>query len=125
MIDHTDDRAAVLERILTLMRAGAHTDAGMERALSLAPRTVSNWRRGVSHSYMDRLPDVAAYLRVPQNVLTGDAATADLAAEEATLLAVYREAAALSPARRKALLDALCRVIRLATATDARSPKER
>ena len=58
-----DQRDLILEKILTLLSEERCPDTELERALGLSAKTVSNWRRGISHSYMRRLPEIAAWLR--------------------------------------------------------------
>ena len=43
-------------RVLSLIEAGFESDAAFERAMELPGKTVNNWRRGLSSSFMKMLP---------------------------------------------------------------------
>ena len=51
-----DNSAQVLEKIISLIESEFESDAAFERSVGLADKTVSNWRRGRSASYMKMLP---------------------------------------------------------------------
>ena len=51
-----EDVKNVRERILSLIDSEFESDAAFERALGLPEKTVNNWRRGRSASYMKMLP---------------------------------------------------------------------
>ena len=46
----------VRERILSLIDSEFESDAAFERVMGLSEKTVNNWRRGRSSSYMKMLP---------------------------------------------------------------------
>ena len=46
----------IRERILSLIDSEFESDAAFERVLGLNEKTVNNWRRGRSASYMKMLP---------------------------------------------------------------------
>ena len=46
----------VRKRILELIDSEFESDAAFERAMGLSDKTVNNWRRGRSSSYMKMLP---------------------------------------------------------------------
>ena len=46
----------IRSRILSLIDSEFESDAAFEREISLPDKTVSNWRRGRSASYMKILP---------------------------------------------------------------------
>ena len=109
-----DQRDLILEKILSLLSDEQCPDTELERALGLSAKTVSNWRRGISHSYMRRLPEIAAFFGVAQSALDGSKGESDMAAlsaDETALLSRYREACRAVPARRRALFEALDRVL--------------
>ena len=54
----------IRERILSLIDAEFESDAAFERALGLSEKTVNNWRRGRSASYMKMLPRLSEEFRV-------------------------------------------------------------
>ena len=43
-------------RVLALIESEYESDAAFEREMELAEKTVSNWRRGRSSSFLDILP---------------------------------------------------------------------
>ncbi len=47
------------------------SDAAFEREMGLPPKTVSNWRRGRSTTYLKMLPELAHVLGVPVGDLVG------------------------------------------------------
>ncbi len=94
------------ERIFAMIDAIYGNDAAFERAANLPPKTVNNWRRGRSASYMKLLPEIAALFEIPVNDILGVAGgenTPALSPEEEEILAMYRAAGDLSEAERSAL----------------------
>lgn len=94
------------ERILSLIDSHFESDAAFERELGIADKTVNNWRRGRSASFMKMLPALAQLL----NVTVGDLLDMPLAEgleeisdEERRILALYRRARVLPRAQREAL----------------------
>ena len=100
----------VRERLLALIGERFGSDAELERAASLPPKTVSNWRRGRSTSYMRMLPMLAELLGVRTFDLLPSVQDDE---GEARLVHLWREAASLPSEEREALLDTLSAVIRL------------
>ncbi len=80
-------------RVLSLIESEFESDAAFERALGLADKTVNNWRRGRSASYMKMLPE--------------------LSLEEVHLLHLYRKARVVPPKMRSALRETLESIINL------------
>ena len=106
----------IRERVLGLIDSEFDSDAAFERTLGLGDKTVNNWRRGRSSSYMKMLPTLAEcfgvsigdLLDVP---LRGE--TIELSEEEIRLLAVYRRARTMPKDLRMALAKTLESVIEL------------
>ena len=101
------------------------SDAAFERAANLAPKTVNNWRRGRSSSYMIMLPELAAVLGVPVgDLLGGEEASgiAALTAEEQEFLTLFRSTGALRADERAALNATIRNAIDLYLST--RTPGE-
>ena len=104
------------EMLLALIEAEYESDAAFERALGLAEKTVNNWRRGRSASFMKMLPllserfgiQVGALMDIP---LKGEAA--ELSEEELHLLHLYRKSRTLPKEMRSALIETVEQVIRL------------
>ena len=106
----------IRERILNLIDSEFESDAAFERALGLKDKTVNNWRRGRSASYMKMLPrlseefsvNVGELLDIP---LRKD--TSELSEDELHLLHLYRRSRAMPPKMRAALRETLETVITL------------
>ncbi len=104
------------EMLLSLIEAEYESDAAFERALGLAEKTVNNWRRGRSASFMKMLPllserfgiHVGALMDMP---LHGE--TAELSEEEMHLLHLYRKSRTLPKEARTALIQTVEQTIRL------------
>ena len=106
----------VRERILSLIDSEFESDAAFERVMGLSEKTVNNWRRGRSSSYMRMLPRLSEEFRV--NVgelldmpLRND--TSELSEEELHLLHLYRKSRTLPQNLRVALRETLENVINL------------
>jgi transcriptional regulator with XRE-family HTH domain len=120
------------EMLLALIEAEYESDAAFERALGLAEKTVNNWRRGRSASFMKMLPTlserfgihVGALMDIP---LKGE--SAELSEEELHLLHLYRKSRTLPKEMRAALIETVEQVIGLylksAEAITAESGKKR
>ena len=123
-----EDAEKIRARILFLIESEFESDAAFERALSLADKTVSNWRRGRSSSYMRMLPSLSALFGVNISELLDMPLmknTSELSDDELKLLNAYRSTASLPPKMRAALFETLEGVIRLytASATEAKGEK--
>ena len=59
-----DNTERIRSRILTLIEAEFESDAAFERAVGLADKTVNNWRRARSSSFMKMLPKLAEEFKV-------------------------------------------------------------
>ena len=96
----------IREKVLQLIRAEFESDAAFEREMELNEKTVSNWRRGRSTSFMSILPELS--LKFGVNVgelldipLTDD--SSELSEEELELLPLYRKSHVLPKKMRLAL----------------------
>lgn len=118
------------ERVLSLIESEFESDAAFERAMGLAEKTVNNWRRDRSASYMKMLPQLAEkfgvniteLLDIP---LRGD--TSELSEEELHLLLLYRKSRVLPQGMRSALRETLETTIKLYidTAKELSEPKKK
>ena len=120
--------AIVAERIFSLIDADYESDAAFERAVGLPDKTVNNWRRGRSESYMKRLPMLAEAFHVTIGdllCLPIDRAEADLSEEEWHLVHLYRKARALPKEQRRALEQTLTSVVKLYLSGPAPGAKEK
>ena len=104
------------ERVIALIESEYESDAAFEREMDLAPKTVNNWRRGRSASFMKMLPRLAEDFDVSISELLDvpihkDAS--DLSDDEMELLTLYRKSAFLAPKQRIALAKTLRSLINL------------
>ena len=105
-----DNTERIRARILSLIEAEFESDAAFERAIGLGDKTVNNWRRSRSSSFMKMLPRLSEQFRV--NVgelldipLRND--TSELSEEELHLLHLYRKSRTLPIKLREALRENL------------------
>lgn len=106
----------IRERVLSLIDSEFDSDAAFERAMGLADKTVNNWRRGLSSSYMKMLPILSERFRVNVGELLDIPVrkdTSELSEDELKLLHLYRRSRTLPPKLRVALGETLENVINL------------
>ncbi len=91
------------------------SDAAFERAAGLAPKTVNNWRRGKSASYMKILPKLEELLGDELSAVLHDTPVSDggMTREEEKLLRAWRTTAALPDDARRALCTTLVNMMKL------------
>ena len=110
------DEQRTAERIIALIDSEFDSDASFEREVGLAPKTVNNWRRGRSASFMKMLPKLAEAFDVSVGELLDMPITSEsgeLSEDEIELLTLYRKSAILSPKQKIALTKTLESVINL------------
>ncbi len=115
-------------RILSLIDAEFESDAAFERAMNLPDKTVSNWRRGRSSSYMNILPVLSERFRVNVGELLDIPLrkdTSELSEEELHLLHLYRKSRTMSPKMRSALRESVEAVINLYITSASEIRKEK
>lgn len=108
------------ETVFTLIEMKFGSDADFERRANLPPKTVNNWRRGRSSSFMKMLPELAELFDVSVGDLLGESDSARrvaLTADEQELLTHYRAADSLSDEERAALAETLRSTIDLYLST--------
>ena len=106
----------IRERVISLIESEFDSDAAFERVMGLAEKTVNNWRRGRSASFMKMLPalsekfgvNIGELLDMP---LRKD--TSELSEEELHLLHMYRRSRVLPSKMRTALRETLETTINL------------
>lgn len=111
-----DTTERMRERLLSLIASEFESDAAFEREMSLSEKTVNNWRRGRSASFMKMLPrlserfgvNVGELLDMP---LRRD--TSELSEDELRLLHLYRRSRILPQKMRAALKETLETTINL------------
>ncbi len=113
-------------RVISLIESEYESDAAFERSMNLKPKTVNNWRRGRSASFMKMLPTLSERFSVTAGELLDIPLRADapeLSEEELELLTLYRRARHLPESMRRALRETIETAINLyiSTAKDAKS----
>jgi hypothetical protein len=106
----------IRERVLSLISSEYESDAAFERDMCLKEKTVNNWRRKRSASYMKMLPTLAEKFRVNIGELLDIPLrrdTSELSEEELNLLNLYRKSRVLPAKLRHALSETLESVITL------------
>ena len=104
------------EKVLALIESEYESDAAFEREMGLQSKTVNNWRRERSSSFMKMLPKLADGFEVSVGELLSMPITRDsseLSDDEIELLSLYRKCAVLSPKQKVALWNTLESVINL------------
>ena len=103
-------------RVLSLIEAEYESDAAFERAVGIPDKTVNNWRRGRSASFMRMLPELAERFRVNVGELMDMPLrrdTSELSEEELHLLHLYRRSRTMPEKMRHALRETLEKTITL------------
>ena len=112
----SDNIEKIREKLLLLIEAEYESDAAFERTVGLREKTVNNWRRGRSSSFMKMLEELASVFRMNIGELmeipvTG--ASTELSDEELRLVTLYRKTRTMPQKMRHALGDALENTINL------------
>ena len=101
---------SVRARVLSLVDSEYESDAAFERDMGLKDKTVSNWRRGKSASFMKMLPALSDKFGINVGELLDIPLTAEssaLSPEELELIALYRKTHVLPKKMRVALRETL------------------
>ncbi len=109
---HFEDIGAA---VLRLIPTRFPSDAAFERAAGLPPKTVSNWRRGRSATYMKMLPQLELLLGEEFSAFLHETPVSDngLSREEERLLRAWRATSDLSTDARKSLLTTVLSIMKL------------
>ena len=100
----------IREKVITLIESQFESDAAFERALSLNNKTVNNWRRGRSASFMRILPTLSERFGVNISELMDIPLrrdTSELSEEELHLLHLWRKTRSMPQKMRTALRETL------------------
>ena len=100
----------IRERVLSLIDSEFESDAAFEREMELGEKTVNNWRRGRSSSFMRILPELSELFGVNIGELLDIPIrddSSELSDEELELLTLYRKAHVLPKKHRLALNETL------------------
>lgn len=127
----SDNVERIRSRIITLIESEFESDAAFERALGLPDKTVNNWRRARSASFMKILPKLSDAFRVNISELMDMPLrrdTSELSEEELHLLKLYRRSRSMPDTMRRALRETLETTINLYIETNnelKEAPKRR
>ena len=116
----------IRERVLSLIDSEFESDAAFEREMSLAEKTVNNWRRGRSSSFMRILPELSILFGVNIGELYDIPIREDsseLSEEELELLTLYRRAHILPKKQRLALKTTIEATINMYLASHETKPR--
>lgn len=111
-----ENKEVIRRRVLALIESEYESDAAFERAFGLSDKTVNNWRRGRSASFMNMLPRISEVFSVSISQLMDipiSAEGADLSEDELHVLSLYRRARPLPLPMRRALSETLESTIKL------------
>lgn len=131
-----DNTERIRARILALIESEFESDAAFERAMGLSDKTVNNWRRARSASFMKMLPKLSEEFKVNIGELMDMPLrrdTSELSEEELHLLKLYRRSRSMPDPMRQALRQTLETTINLyinscndvKTAAKRRGPKKK
>ena len=118
----------IREKVISLIESQFESDAAFERALSLNNKTVNNWRRGRSASFMRMLPTLSERFGVNISELMDIPLrrdTSELSEEELHLLHLYRKSRSMPQKMRSALRETLETTINLYITSAAEYRKEK
>ena len=106
----TGDVEKIREHLLSLIDSEFESDAAFEREMDLAEKTVNNWRRRRSASFMRMLPRICERFGVTIGELLDlplREDSSELSDDEMELLVLYRKTHTLPKKMRLALKDTL------------------
>ena len=118
----------IRQKILSLIDSEFESDAAFERAIGLPDKTVSNWRRLRSSSYMNMLPTLSEVFRVNVGELLDIPLrrdTSELSEEELHLLHLYRKSRTMPPKMRSALRESIESLVTLYITSSGEIRKEK
>jgi transcriptional regulator with XRE-family HTH domain len=106
----------IRERVISLIESEFSSDAAFEREMGIPEKTVNNWRRGRSSSFMSMLPRLSERFGVNVGELFDIPPrkdTSELSSDEIELLKAYRRSRTMPQKMRIALKETLESVINL------------
>ena len=120
----------IRERILSLIDSEFESDVAFEKEMELPPKTVNNWRRHLSSSYMKILPKLSERFKVNVSELLdmpilGE--SSELSEDEIHILTLYRKSRTLPTKLRLSLSESIESIINLylKTAAELKPKKKR
>ena len=115
-MSNASEKNGTREKILSLIENEYESDAEFERKMGIAPKTVNNWRRTKSSSYMKMLPALADAFDISVGELLDmpiSGNSSELSEDEIKLLTLYRKSGILTAKQRIALSKSLEATINL------------
>ena len=112
----SDNTERIRARILALIESEFESDAAFERAMGLGDKTVNNWRRARSASFMKMLPRLSDVFKVNIGELMDMPLrrdTSELSEDELHILKLYRKSRSMPEPLRKALKETIETTINL------------
>ncbi len=109
---------AVREKVLALIASTYDSDAAFERAAKIPDKTVNNWRRGRSASFMRMLPELSHLFGTGISELLSMPVgrdSSELSEDEMHLVHLYRKSRTIPKPLRAALRETLESTINLYT----------
>ena len=106
----------IRERILSLIDSEFDSDAAFEREMNLPKKTVNNWRRCRSTSFMQMLPTISQRFDINISDLMDMPLRADssnLSDEEMALITLYRKSRTMPKKMRAAMKETIESTIRM------------
>lgn len=111
-----ENNERIRERVLSLIDSEFESDAAFEREMELPEKTVNNWRRGRSASFMKVLPELSELFGVNIGELLDIPLrddSSELSDEELEILTLYRKSHSLPKKHRQALKETIESTINL------------
>ena len=120
----------IRERVLSLIDSEFESDVAFEKEMELPSKTVNNWRRRLSSSYMKILPKLSERFKVNVSELLdmpilGE--SSELSEDEIHILTLYRKSRTLPTKLRQSLSESIESIINLylKTAAELKPKKKR
>ena len=120
----------IRERVLSLVDSEFESDVAFEKEMELPAKTVNNWRRHLSSSYMKILPKLSERFKVNISELLdmpilGE--SSELSEDEIHILTLYRKSRTLPTKLRQSLSESIESIINLylKTAAELKPKKKR
>ncbi len=112
----------IRERVLSLIDSEFESDVAFEKEMELPAKTVNNWRRKLSSSYMKILPKLSERFKVNVGELLdmpiiGE--SSELSEDEVHILTLYRKTRTLPAKLRQSLSESIESIINLYLKTTA------
>ena len=122
-----ENNERIRERVLSLIDSEFESDASFEREMELGEKTVNNWRRGRSSSFMRILPELSELFGVNIGELLDIPLrddSSELSDEEMELLTLYRKTHVLPKKQRLALKETIEVTVNMYLASHEAKPRK-